>query len=190
MKITQKKKSFPKNIIIGIVIAILAIAAAAIFFFYSQRNSSKSSDINPVNTVNYDAPTEEEKTQNDAQKEQIINDYTESQEKSANTETIGVDGSIIATITRANQTGSTISIGILVEGTMSGTCAVSLSKEGQSTMTKTFDIIYEGTTSMCNNVSFPLSDLPESGEWLITATAKNDTSTSEPAAFKQNFYKN
>lgn len=188
MKISKKKKSSKKNIVIGVIVALLVVGvAAAIYFFNTQRNSSKSSDINPVNTVSYDAPTNEEKTQTDEQKEQIINNYNESLSKTG--ESDSTNGAITVSVNWATQSASTISIGTLVEGAKSGTCEISLSKDGQPTITKTFDIVYEAASSRCNNVSFPLSDLSEDGEWLITAIAKNGTSTSEPATFKQSFYK-
>ena len=184
MKIARKKGLSPKKkIIIAVaVVAALAIGGAAFYLLSTQRNNDTSTDEpRPVNTVDYNPPTQEQEQETSTQKDEIIQDYTKNQDASTGSDGQNASSSIAVSITRANQTSAGISIGTVIDGTKNGTCNVTLSKPSQTTIQKTFTIVYEASSAYCQGAFISIDDIPASGEWQLSIVASGSNGTSEAA---------
>jgi len=172
-----------KNKILPLVIITGILALAGLGYIWLRTTSSHnnanptdtSSDTRKVNDVDYSPPTDEDKKQQDQQKEEIINQATN--------DNPGGNANLTVAISRASQAdaGQPLIIRTIVGGTSSGTCEVTLTKSGQSPVTKSFAIATEATYSTCANAQVAASDFPASGQWTLQVTAKSGSSTS-PAA--------
>jgi cytoskeletal protein RodZ len=178
MKLSKTKNKKLPLIIIAVVVVLVAGAG----YFWFQRATSNNS-ANPgkqtsdkprdVNDVDYSAPTSDDKKEQDQQKEDIINKTND------NTPTTG---DITVSISRAGQAspGQALAIRTVIAGTSSGTCDVTLSKEGQNTITKSFAIAAEATYSTCPDAQIAASDIPAGGTWKLQVVARNNASKSQP----------
>lgn len=184
MKLTssKKKKSTPKKaIIIAISIAVIVIALGAVYLINTQLNNKVAGpELNPIDKVNYDTPTETEKEESDTKKDEIIKDYEKEQSDTDG----GQSNDIAVTISRLNQTGAGVSIGSVVSGTSSGTCEVKATKNGQPTVTKNFPVVFEATSAFCQEALLSLGDFSVGGEWEVSIIIKSDGKTSAPATQK------
>jgi len=180
MRISEKTKNTKaKKIIITttLVVVMLAIASFAYWNFNSQNKAVSTPNVRPVNTVDYNPPTNEEKAETDQQKQSII----ENQDPKP-----PIDQNLNITISRAGQlqgAGSPLSIRVLVDGASSGTCDFTLTKAGQIAVTKQSSISFEATTSSCG-ADIEASSFSQNGEWDLSVTAKHNNSTSEAATSK------
>jgi hypothetical protein len=180
MRLAHKPKSSSKKTIIIAAIALLAIAAMVAFFVInSQRNSSVDSQgIQPVNTVDYESPTTEEQQTQEQKKQEIIEEQTkDGNPPPEETSDISV------TITRADQylPGQPLNVRTVITGATSGTCEITLTKAGQPTIQKTFDLVFEATSSMCKDADIAMAEFSEGGDWSLTVVAKSGGKQSAPA---------
>jgi hypothetical protein len=170
-----------KNLIIACAAALLVVGSVVGFIYTNndKRQTANTNDIaqeqrdqNPENNVNYDPPTEAEIAETEQQKEEIVQEN----------ETPPAAG-LTVTITRSGQTGTgqPLNIRTLVTGATSGTCNVSITKIGQTTLTKTFPITFDATYSSCEGANVPASEFTAEGSWQVSITATNGANTSAPA---------
>lgn len=176
MKINYPKKSFKKPLIIALVVATIVLAAGFGWYSFSNRSESPSSTTAPVNTINYDPPTDEEKQETAQKKEEIINKSPD-QAESTNSET---DATV--TITRANQADNKIYVRTYVNGMNSGTCDITFSKEGQQPITRQVAITFEATSASCNT-DVDVGEFGQSGDWQLKVIAKKDGKVSPAASY-------
>lgn len=179
MKRTKTKKITKKNLIIVAVIVVLLLGAFA-FLMYRTRNSSltttdasKPQGQEIENKINYNPPTEEEKKEAEAKKEEIIN----------NIENPPVAQDLTVSIVRATQAdkGATLNIRALVSGATSGTCLVKLTRDGQPSVEKSFPITFEATNSMCKGADISASEFTIGGDWQLNITAQSGGKASATA---------
>lgn len=183
MKIAKKQSKIPKKVIITAV-GLLIVGGAGVFGLYqSQRanniNASHQEPIRPVNDVDYNPPTPDQQQQQEDTKTDVIK-QNEGLEEKPSTE----PATINVTISRVNQgggKGAPINVRTIISGTTRGACTVEFKKEGQSTVTKTFPIIVQATYSTCQQADVPAADFGADGDWSVSISAKNDTSTSNTA---------
>lgn len=175
-----------KNKILPLVAAaaVVVLAAGAYLWFKSTSSHNNASPTSQpgatrkVNDVNYSPPTDQDKKQQDQQKQDIINQAT-------NPSTGGATD-VTVSISRASQAdaGQPLVVRTIVSGAASGTCQVTLTKEGQSSIVKSFTITTEATYSTCANAQIAASDIPVSGQWTVQVVAKSGATTSPPASLK------
>jgi len=182
MKIAKKQRKIPKKIIL-LVVGLLIVGGAGAFGLYQSQKANKtaaSADTaaKPINTVDYNPPTADEQKQQEDTKTDVIkkNDDTTNP-------TPPTDSSISLTISRVNQGGKGLPVNVrtIITGTNSGTCTVTLTRSGQTTITKTFPIIVQATYSTCQQADIAASDFSADGDWNYSVTATNGTSTSKAA---------
>jgi hypothetical protein len=180
MKISPKTKRIPKKIII-LALGLLVLAGAGAFGLYqSQRankvHSSADSPIRQTNSVDYNPPSQDEQKQQEDTKSDVIKQNDQATIPPA-------DSSISVTLSRANQGGKGLPLNIrtIITGTTNGTCTVELTKSGQPTVKKTFPIIVQATYSTCQQADIAASEFSVDGDWALSVTASNTTSTSKPA---------
>ncbi len=167
MKLTSRKKN--KKIIIAtsvIVPALLLMSVAYIFFArpFDKKISSKAPNV-PVGVINYDPPTDDEKAAAGQQKEDIIKDYEKDQ-----TDNNQTPSGITVSISLADQAsaGKDLNIRALVEGATSGECKITLTQQGQTTVTKSFPLVFEATSSRCQGADIAASEFNKGGEWNLS----------------------
>jgi len=180
MKLSKTKNKKLPLIIIAVIVILLAGAG----YFWFQRAASNNSDKpgnqtngqspRKVNDVDYSAPTDDDKKAQDQQKQDIINNATDNTPPS---------GNITVSISRAGQAspGQALAIRTLISGTSSGTCEVTLSKDGQNSITKSFAIAADATYSTCPDAQIAASEFPATGTWKLQVVARSGSSKSQPA---------
>lgn len=165
-----------------IILAAVTIGAIGLtYLWFRSTAGNKSVNLTPrtaetrqVNDVDYSPPTNEEKEQQEQQKNEIIQQAT-SEPRTTN--------SITVSISRASQTGAgqPLVIRTVVNGLSGGTCNVTLSQNGQATVSKTFAITTEATYGTCANAQILASDIPAGGSWKLQVVAKDEAAASQPA---------
>ncbi len=172
-----KKTKISKTPFILVSAAVLLGVCVSIFLIFNKPDTSRQSDTSStaprsVNNVDYSAPSEDEKDMAGQQKEEIIK----------NQDAPRTEDTLRVTLVRANQTqaGQPLNIRTLVQGATSGTCLVTLTKSGATTVVKEFPITFEATSASCTGANIPASDFQESGEWSLEIVAKNSSSQSSP----------
>lgn len=192
MKIPKKskKKSFKLPIFIATGVLFLGVAGVASWYYLAHRHhnaattttsstsatTTSQSQPQATNSVNYNPPTPSEQQQQQDTKSQILQQDQTRNNPPSNAE-------ITVTLSRANQggTGLPLNIRTIISGTNTGTCTVTLTKDGQPTVTKTFPITFQATYATCQQSDIAASTFSTNGDWALSITASNGTTTSKPA---------
>lgn len=174
----KKKKKLPLVVMVGFL-----IVAAGLGYWW-LRSASSEKDANPVtqptsltrkvNDVDYSPPTDQDKNAQEQQKDSIIQQATGSAGSAAN---------LSVSISRVSQAGAgqPLIIHTVVSGASTGTCDVTLSKDGQADVVKSFPVTVEATYSTCSNAQIAASDIPADGTWKLQVTVVSGASSSPPA---------
>jgi hypothetical protein len=137
-----KIKSLSKKTLIIIGIVALIIVAGGVLAFVKIRDSNKplpTSADQPTNTVNFNPPTEQEKSAADERKEAIVNEQNSNNQTPA-----GSKKQVVPVITNASQNGVNSYVsGIFEEG---GTCTATFT-QGAAKFTKTSTAFADATTT-------------------------------------------
>lgn len=160
MKIKSSRRLSKKMIVLLIVIVLLATGAAGYFFFKdSLFPQTKTS-------VDYSAPTDEEKQGEETTEQTFPSDETGTDEPNLppdpNTSTpspVGVE------ITAANQNGSTLMVRALIQTVESGgTCTLKMERNGHKTTTLTAPAQPSSSSTTCQGFNVDVAPLA-AGEW-------------------------
>lgn len=188
MKIAKKHK-IPKKPIIAIFILLVLGGIGGYCFYQSQQpNNSVSTDIRPQNTVDYTAPSSTEQQQKEGTKTEVINKNEQTKDGQSTTST---NSNIVATLSRANQGGSGLPLNIrtIITGASSGSCAITLTRNGQPTINKTFPIVSDATYATCQQADIPAAEFSVGGEWQLSIVATSGNSSSQPITGSVNITK-
>jgi cytoskeletal protein RodZ len=166
MKDMKTNTRFPRKKIAVITIGIVALILAATGtmaltrtgpFVESNKNPG-TQEKSDVSADNHKSNNASKNTDTPSEKTPVENEPTESPTAPA---------SLAASITAANQNGSTLQIRTLIETVSSdGTCKLMLTK-GSGTHTYTTGIQAQSSTSTCKGFDIPTSDL-SAGVWQAT----------------------
>lgn len=161
--------SWPKAVGLGVVVLVLA---AAVWFVWIRGDSPDTSLTSRLQdgSINYDPPTKAEKKEAERQKEAIIEEE----------EAPPTDQSLSITVVRTFQDPGGVNIRTIVGGTTSGQCHIELSKSGQSTIVKTFPVVFEATSATCQNTPIAVGEFAVGGTWDIRITVRKDAAQSVP----------
>lgn len=163
---------------IGLLIAIgVYIVVAKPFYKPTEVKQPR-----PANSVDYHAPSTAEQQAQQQQKDEIIKKQTD-QSSTAPSSDNSTASTLTVTISRASQVsaGKPLNIRVIVDGTSNGECEVTLTKNGQPTIIKTFPIAFEATSSSCQGSDISADAFAVSGNWALNVLAKNGTAQSKPA---------
>lgn len=186
MKAIKKQKKLPGKIILAASIAavVLLMLGIGAYYYLHQRIVRSTTTTVPAhttssqqNTVNYGPPTDQQKQESTDQKQKAVDENTPSQS------TPPTDTSIHVSISRDGQTGAgqPLNVRTLITGISNGTCTITLTKDGQPTIIKTFTVVYQATSATCQNADIPISSFSTSGAWSLSVVAQNGSAVS-PAA--------
>lgn len=161
---------------------ILLLASGASYYLFRHKHTAQktgTSLTNPIvqqqNKIDYNPPSKQEQNLNNQQKDTIIKNQSGGQSTST---------ALSVTIVRTFQDPSGFNIRTIVNGTSDGSCNITFSKSGQTTVTKSFPVV-SGTTSLnCQNTPIALSEFPVGGDWQLQVTVQNDTYVSPPSSTK------
>lgn len=166
-----------KVLIISAAILVLAAVGGGVYYFVIRDDKPKKATVRPTNDVDYSSPDEEQQRQNAQLKKEII-DKNEKAHNPNPTESSNISVAIV----RADQwgKGQPFNLRAVISGTATGQCLVELKKDGQPTISKTFSVAFEATSSGCKGADIPASDFSVAGQWKLTVIVKNDTAQSSP----------
>jgi hypothetical protein len=166
----NKNMNKPRKLILVILAVVITLAVIGSGLWYWRANSSSVSTdkTKPINTVNYTPSTQQEQQDGINQKKTTI-EKNESQNPQAD--------SLSVNIAHAEQLGQNMSVRTFVSGTTTGTCQVEFTQDSQPTISKTFNIAADATSSICNG-DIPISEFGAGGKWLLKISATNGSSTS------------
>lgn len=162
---TQNKKSkTPLYLLlfIGLLVGLLIILEiSGTTNFYSRGEPSSETTVQPVNTVNYDPPTEEEKKASDEKKQEIVDSDNQQTDKPSTAEVI---------ITDASQYEDEIEVRAFVANVIeSGTCTYLFELNGEK-ISKPMPAAADASSTPCMTLTLPRSEFPSSGVWSITVS--------------------
>jgi len=152
-----------KILIISLVsLVVIALGAILAYKFLSQGQD-------PSNSVPPDSNFVEDKNQ------PLTDGNTPNQDKVITPDQSGSDSSPgeqpeKPSITRAEQSGSNIRVSAILTNASSGTCLLTLRKNGAADITKTVPITVGPSYYTCNGFLVPRSEIPSGGEWQATVT--------------------
>jgi cytoskeletal protein RodZ len=177
MKILRSQNtSVKKSLLIGIsILVILGLGALAYVYLYSGNLFGWSNNAQPTSSINYEPPTQEQKDEGNAAKDSFNDKYyptTDDQKDTSNNGTApSKDVSII--ISSTAQTSDAIQIRTIIQSVNSGTCKLTMTKEGRPTITREAETQNLGSYSTCKGFDIALSEL-QAGSWNVVVDYKND----------------
>jgi hypothetical protein len=183
MKIKSLKRptNTKKVVIITSAVFLLAVLTVLVYaylfngsLFGWRARATKDSD----SSINYGPATKDQQQAGNKAKSGSNSDTPP-----APTPTPGSDKkNIQMDITAVSQNGPTLQVRVLLSSVVSdGTCTLTLTKSGQSTVTKTADTQALAKTSTCRGFDIPVSEL-SSGTWSLSI---NYSSTSLTGSINQ-----
>lgn len=168
-----QKKSFLKRLNKLVILAALLLVVAGWLgyrkFYQQANNTSPAPD--SAETINYDPPTEEEKAETEAHKQQLTQQSTATTPSSSKK-------TVKPVITFAGQYDGFVEVGSYVSEVYEdgGTCTLTLTK-GSQKVTRTAAGQKDVSKTLCPTFKVPVSEFPNSGTWA--ATVKYSSSSAE-----------
>lgn len=174
MQIQKPQNKKTKKIILITGVATLVVIGGLIAWKLNQKAPTSNETVAPVNTVDYSPPSVEDKTDPTIPSTDLQGDSKSPQPERPAPSTVGI------TVSRADQggPGQDLNIRTIVSGTTQGDCTATLTKAGQSAITKTAALIYEVSSAHCN-FDIPMQHFPESGTWELTVKVNANQGSGE-----------
>lgn len=147
----NKKIKTRKKVLYSVVfLALLSLSTVLYVYFRNNRESDAQEQIAPLNTINYSAPTDQDKAESSRNKDEII----QNMDKPADTnQSSGIP--ITITITRASRTIVSTYIDKLDEGT----CNLSVTQAGVEKISMSAKITSQASYSTCEGFSLDSNKL-------------------------------
>lgn len=181
MKINNpKSKRTP--IVIAVVFVILLTASALTYVYAFDGNLLGWQKPQDDNSVNYDKPTEDQKSagnqtkQNSIENENTKNGSSGSDPLPSPSPQTNGKSVVGISITASSQSSSAYQVRSLISAlTTNGTCSLKLIKDSK-TINKTSGVQALANSATCQGFDIPLNEL-EPGVWNLTLSFENDTLT-------------
>ena len=167
----SKRKHIKYKIVITTIILALLIVLLSVIWL-THKNTPAT-----TNTATSSYPAEN--NSNNARKESsspaltLNNGPTSS--TSQNSTTNNSLSNVSLTITRAGVVGNNLQVGTLIDGSTSGTCTLSVSQTGQTTITASDQETTENNSYVCPVFNLPLSKFPNQGSWNVSIVFSNSS---------------
>ena len=170
MKI-KTSRGLSKKMIVLLVVAFLVVAGAAGYFIFKDKLFPTTKD-----SVDYSAPTEQEKQGEDTTEQTFPSDETGTNEPTTPPNPdASTPSSVGVEITAANQNGSTLMVRTLIQAVESGgTCTLKLERSGQKTTTMTAPAQPSSSSTTCQGFNVDVAPLA-TGEWNLTVEYSSKT---------------
>lgn len=172
-----------KRLIIGTsVIIVLAGLGTSYWYFGVRQTNEDTGKPKPVNTINYDPPSAEEKAETERFKE------TQQNTKPPVDQPKAEDGrtKVTPVISYAGQYDSLVEISSYIPGIFEdgGTCTLKLTS-GSVVVTRTTTGVKDATTTRCPIFQLASKDIKPKGSW--TATVSYSSEQASGTSQKMNF---
>jgi hypothetical protein len=173
------KSKFYKNrkfIICAAVLAALVIGAVV----YAQTRTDNSTNVNPpaspVSTTNQTQTSEQQKAENDARKDAIVQQQQALQNAAPSSPGTKKQVSVIISNASSSRISAYVS-GVFEDG---GTCTATFT-QGSQKFTRTSAGFENATTTNCTPINLSSSDFPSKGTWNLSVSysSANAQGTSE-----------
>lgn len=165
---------------IVISLVLLGLEISGTIDLYKRSNTDSTKTTKPVNTVNYDPPTDEEKNAGDIKKEEIVQNESEMTNNTSGTNLISAN----IVIVDASQYDSILEVRAFASNVLeNGTCTITFTKQGAPTVTKKVSAFADASTTPCTTASFDRTEFASGGVWSMVLTfesaSSNGTATKE-----------
>ena len=169
-----KRKRLNKKLFI-ILISLALVMACAYFAYASTRNkpsvdqkSSDSSQQPQPATVNTGPATSTQVDAGQGAKDETVNNPEDT-----------VSPTLSANIISSQITDGVFRTRIKIDSVTTGTCEITLSKSGQSSIKKVVNIQPAASISSCQGFDIPVVEFPSSGNWSYTIIIKTSNSSTQ-----------
>lgn len=168
-------------IVSGLVVLALLITLPFIYVYGFNGNlfgwTAKTSTNTVDESVDLNKPTDDQKEAGDRIKEEAVNEKPGSNNSDTPREPVQEPGStksrVDTSITAASRNGDVFQIRTLISTLDSGTCTLTLTKDGTN-IVKTAGTQPLSNTSTCKGFDIPISEL-SSGSWQVGLTYENNS---------------
>jgi amino acid transporter len=159
MKINKKNPKQTMTVIAILAFIAVLIALGVTYYVLSGYSSNQSNlDNKPFTNSTIDDTTPVVTTPNNLDSKSTDQNQTDTSQDG---------GKATATITSANQNDGILQIRVLIESvTTNGTCSLTLSKQGEQSVSRETGIQALASTSTCKGFDVPVSEL-SNGVWNI-----------------------
>jgi hypothetical protein len=195
MKTTNTKNRTPLKITLAAVAILLLATGGWLAYAYASTTwpfSSSNSSLNTneseggEGTINYDPPTEQETKESQDAKERIQQENekpnnTDKEDETSDKKNVNV-GIAFADIVDSNLEIRAFTPSIIAGD---GICTATVSKAGHSTITKTSNAFIDATSTICEPINIPKSQL-SAGTWTINVTYTSPKYTGSSGPIKVN----
>ncbi len=167
---TQRQVSNRKKVILIATAFLFCGSMATLYFWQASQADPPLQDDTPYTIVNYSPPTEQELAESQDGKK---NSAATKDENSDNTG--DVKSTVQVGISYADIYGDNLEIRAFTNGVIDGkgTCTATVSKQGESTITKTSEAFIDASSSQCRPIYISKSSL-SSGIWKVTVKYSSD----------------
>jgi hypothetical protein len=184
VKRTKKKGTSHRRFLWPVLVLVLIIVLASVFAYHqyraSKKTSTQSGGSSQPGTISHSAAPAADNNANNARKGSSTPSSTLDNGGSSTsqaTSTIGVQ------IVSDNITNGNLHIGTLVNGATSGTCSLSASQSGQSTLQLgTSSVRLDVNDYDCGVFNIPTSKFPTHGNWQLLLNVTSDGSSASGQA--------
>lgn len=164
---TKKIRFSKKTALISTAIVLVVVAGIGGYMWYNRDNEVASPE--PINPINYDPPTQDEKDQAQANKERI-------EQETTNQDSGSGAKSVTPVITNASQIGQQVTVNSYVAGIFEdgGKCTITFTK-GTTKITKETDGFANVSTTDCTPLRLDRSEFPQGGDWQVVVSYKSSS---------------
>lgn len=175
----QNKKSSKKRIVLILIVVLLLLGAAIgglLYRNYSEDKTQKSSGTRPQNTIDYSPADEDDNKAIEDVKGNPSKEPTTVDNQTSNPSGV-VDFSVTVTGANPDNTNKLLRVSTLVNGTQNGTCTLTVSKAGQTSVTAINQVELQNNSYVCPNFSIPFSQFSTGGEWNVSVSVNSNGKT-------------
>ena len=171
-----------KKIIIITATALALITAGAVLWYAKERHDAptqqdSSSDTRGVNSVDYSAPNKNKDKTVESDKDKTAKD--EQAQGDDGTTTNPQQSALGTTITAATQDGDSVFIRATATGATSGTCTLTLTKDGSAPITRTAALAAQANYVICQGFNLQTSDFSSAGSWKAMIKVESDGASAQ-----------
>ena len=161
-----------RRIVVLAVVCLLFVVIAITSLVVRHTNSNKTYDSTSVkerqiNSVDYSPSKPSDNTANEDRKSSENPPQTIPSANTPNTS----QGSV--TVTRVSTLAGNLQVGTLLSGITAGTCTLTLSQTGQTTITRQNNVAASNNTFSCPTFTIPVTDFPIKTGWNVNIVVTN-----------------
>jgi hypothetical protein len=163
------------------IVFLVLVLGGGVAYYYHDHHTKKvasSNTVNLVNTINYSPSTSQDNANNTRKDNGLVTQTLNSPSSTNSTTTSPTNTQgITVTITRASISSNNLQVATLIGNASAGTCTLTLSQNGQESITQTESVQQQTNSYICPVYSVPLSNFPNQGQWNVSVSVTDNGST-------------